>query len=379
MKKILILSANPKDTSKLRLDEEVREIQAALKRARNREQFAIVTEWAIRVDDLRRALLDHQPTIIHFSGHGSEGEGLALENNLGQMQLVSTESLARLFKLFQNTIECVLLNACYSEAQAKAIHEHIDYVIGMNRAIGDKAAIEFAVGFYDALGAGSSYEDCFEVGCTSIDLEGIPESATPVLKARRRNFSFPTQETEINTTLGDTVLRESPAQEAKYNGGIPQSTNGGQMYGGIQPSLNQGSVNVSGVQGSVSGIAAAGQNQNMTGVAIGQISGAVTNTIGQLQASDAPEAPKLADLLQQLQVAIESDADLSEEDKAEALEQVKVLAEVGKAPQEGAMKKTAKRAITMLKGIFAGLPTVATLAEASSQLLPVISSLFGLG
>ncbi len=29
MKKILILAANPTDTSKLRLDEEVREIQAA--------------------------------------------------------------------------------------------------------------------------------------------------------------------------------------------------------------------------------------------------------------------------------------------------------------------------------------------------------------
>jgi len=54
---------------------------------------------------------------------------------------VSTESLAKLFKLFQENVECVLLNACYSEAQAAAIHQHIDCVIGMNQAIGDKAAI----------------------------------------------------------------------------------------------------------------------------------------------------------------------------------------------------------------------------------------------
>jgi hypothetical protein len=32
--------------------------------------------------------------------------------------------------------------------QAEAIVKHIPYVIGMSKAIGDKAAIEFAVGFY---------------------------------------------------------------------------------------------------------------------------------------------------------------------------------------------------------------------------------------
>lgn len=187
VKKILILSANPNNTSKLRLDEEVREIQAGLQRAKKREQFEIISRWAVRVDDLRRALLDHEPQIVHFSGHGSGNDGLALENNSGELQLVSTQSLARLFKLFKDKVECVLLNACYSEVQAEAIHQNIDYVIGMNRAVGDRAAIEFAVGFYDAIGAGRSYEDAFEFGCTSIDLEGIPESQTPILKSKTSN------------------------------------------------------------------------------------------------------------------------------------------------------------------------------------------------
>ncbi len=192
----------------MRLDEEVREIQAALKRANNREQFEIVTSWAIRVEDLRRALLDYQPTIVHFSGHGSGSNGLALENNSGQTQLVSTESLSKLFKSFQEYVECVLLNACYSEAQAEAIHQHIDYVIGMNRAIGDMAAIEFAVGFYDALLAGRSYSDCFELGCASIDLEGIPESQTPVLKARRRYY-----QTQPQTHLESVASAKSSARD----------------------------------------------------------------------------------------------------------------------------------------------------------------------
>ncbi len=139
---------------------------------------------------MRRALLDHQPAIVHFSGHGVGTEGLVLENESGQTQLVSSKSLAYLFKLFQTKIECVLLNACYSEIQAEVIHQYIDYLIGMNQPIGDEAAIKFATGFYDALGAGEPYDRCFEIGCASIALEGMDEAETPKLKARPRPYAF---------------------------------------------------------------------------------------------------------------------------------------------------------------------------------------------
>jgi hypothetical protein len=55
--KILILAANPKNTEKLRLDEEMREIQAGLERARKREQFDLIPRWAVRPQDLLRALV----------------------------------------------------------------------------------------------------------------------------------------------------------------------------------------------------------------------------------------------------------------------------------------------------------------------------------
>ena len=41
VKRILILSANPKNTNRLRLDEEVREIDEGLQRSKNREQFIL--------------------------------------------------------------------------------------------------------------------------------------------------------------------------------------------------------------------------------------------------------------------------------------------------------------------------------------------------
>ena len=100
----------------------MREIKNTLAISPNRDQFQIITESAVRVDDLTRFLSHHQPTIVHFSGHGWGTDGLVLEDNSGHRQLVSTPALAKLFDLFQSQVECVLLNACYSEEQATAIH-----------------------------------------------------------------------------------------------------------------------------------------------------------------------------------------------------------------------------------------------------------------
>ena len=190
MKKILILAANPTNTNKLRLDEEVREIENAHRKAQNREEIEIISKWAVRVHDLRRELLYHKPNIVHFSGHGAGDDGLVLENQSGQKQLVSSKSLADLFKLFKDDVECVVMNACYSEVQAEAIHQHINCVIGMNSKIGDKAAIEFATSFYDALTNARNYQDSFEFGKNALDLENIPESGIPQIKIRDSSKSL---------------------------------------------------------------------------------------------------------------------------------------------------------------------------------------------
>ncbi len=184
VKTILILASNPKNTSQLRLDEEVREIDAGLQRAKKRELFDFKQRWAVRYQDVYQALLDFKPQIVHFSGHGSGDDGLFLENESGNLKLVNTEALAKLFELFSDTIECVVLNACYSEVQASAIAKHIPYVIGMNQEIGDKAAIKFATGFYNALGAGESVEFAYKLGCNVVQLDGIPEYLTPMLKKK---------------------------------------------------------------------------------------------------------------------------------------------------------------------------------------------------
>jgi HEAT repeat protein len=182
---ILILAASPTDQVRLRLDQEVRDIDKSLRRSLHRDRFTLQSQWAVRPRDLRRALLDYNPKIVQFCGHGEGEQGIVLENETGKSQLVSTEAIADLFKLFADKgLECVVLNACYSEVQANAIAQYIPYVIGMSDAIFDKTALKFAVGFYDALGAGWSCEQAFEMGKSAIAMEGIPEADLPILKQK---------------------------------------------------------------------------------------------------------------------------------------------------------------------------------------------------
>ena len=178
---ILLLSSDPTDASRLRIGEEFRGIQDKLQLATLRERFKLNQRMSIRPVDISQALLDLQPQIVHFSGHGSASGALCFETQLGQIHPVSPDALAALFKQFATQVKCIILNACYSKDQAIAIAEHIDYVIGMSQAIGDKAAISFAVGFYQALGAGRTIQDAYELGCVQIRLQGIPEHLTPVL------------------------------------------------------------------------------------------------------------------------------------------------------------------------------------------------------
>lgn len=186
---ILFLAADPADTTRLRLGEELREIQEKLQLAKLRDRFELNARTSVRPADISQALLDINPQVVHFSGHGTRGGELSFEDNQGNAHLVSSVALSTLFDQFSNQIRCVILNACYSESQAQAIAKHIEYVVGTNQAIGDRAAIAFSVGFYQALGAGRSIEDAYKLGCVQIRLQNIPEHLTPILIKKGRLYS----------------------------------------------------------------------------------------------------------------------------------------------------------------------------------------------
>lgn len=185
--KILFLAANPNDTQPLQLDKEVRQITQGLERSKHRDSFLLVQKWAVQIDDLRRAFLDEKPNIVHFSGHGSSEGRIILQSPMDSSQELPIQALGGFFKLFKDTVSCVLLNACYSEKQAQLIAQHIPYVIGMSDAIYDQAALAFSTAFYDALGNGRDIPFAFELAVNTIQMYGIPSEDVPVLIEQTKN------------------------------------------------------------------------------------------------------------------------------------------------------------------------------------------------
>jgi TIR domain/CHAT domain len=182
--KALFLAANPKSTNRLAIDEEMHEIERKFRAAEHRDALVFQSAWAVRPDDLLQLLNQHQPHIVHFSGHGSS-EGLSLAGDDGQERLVTTQALKRLFTTLKDNIRLVFLNACYSHEQAQALIGTIDCVIGMKESIHDTAAIAFASSFYRAIGFGRSIQDAFDQGITSLSLEGIPDEDLPALLVKQ--------------------------------------------------------------------------------------------------------------------------------------------------------------------------------------------------
>jgi hypothetical protein len=97
MIKFLFLTSNPEGTPHLKLDEEVRLITQKIRESEYRDVLKLETLWAVRTSDLLQALNEHQPQIVHFSGHGSQLGEIVLMDNNRQAKPVSAEALKMLF------------------------------------------------------------------------------------------------------------------------------------------------------------------------------------------------------------------------------------------------------------------------------------------
>jgi hypothetical protein len=213
---ILFLAANPLSTDRLALDQEARAIQAELERGGHREEFELVTRWAVEPLDLLRELRRLEPTIVHFSGHGAHPRvnagalgtapgcdiavepallggkptdadpsyGLYLQGTGSGHQLVSAEALAETLGAAGASVRVVVLNAGYSDVQFDAILQHVDCVVGMIGTVNGAAAQAFAIGFYGGLGEGDSIAAAYRQGCAAIGLQGLHESGRPRLRTR---------------------------------------------------------------------------------------------------------------------------------------------------------------------------------------------------
>ena len=182
--KILFLAASPTATAKLELDRELRTIKEKIRLSKYRDNLTLNDEWAVRDEDVLQFINLHHPNIVHFSGHGTTTGELLFEGHKRAIRPIPPKTLQLLLGNFKNHVHLVILNACHSHIQAKAIAEEIDLTIGMQHAINDETAIVFISAFYLALGFGESVQNAFQQGITQLLIKNIPAEQTPQLFTR---------------------------------------------------------------------------------------------------------------------------------------------------------------------------------------------------
>lgn len=351
MRKILLLAANPTST-RLRLDQEIRDIREGLERSRNRHEFEFVQRVAVRPRDIQRALLDEMPQIVHFSGHGEGEAGLFFEDNVGNAKCVSNAALASLFELFAQKakIECVVLNGCYSQRQAEAVSEYMPYVVGIKYVVSEPAAIEFAVGFYDALGSGESVEFAFESGKVAMALSTLGVEDMPILLVGKTRLTQNPECLDVDSTdIGSTVpsptvpsFRSSSSEQYQSN--------------------------------TVSGVTFAGANSNFnfSPVQHQEASVNVTPTFAQTQ-SQYENVQEVVEALSQLKQAIVDNREIDLRVKESALSQViKLEKEIKKDELD---RSSVEQTIKILKMRLEG---VLTLAEPTMKVTALATKVWGI-
>lgn len=178
---VVFLSADPTHT--LSLHEDLRSIQEKVRAAEYRDVLDFDTCPAARLDDMVQALYKTKPQIVHFSGHGSH-DGLMFVGSDGvSRDWVSTEDVTELFTAFRGDIRLVVLSACSTHDQARAIANVVGCAIGTPADIADEAAIVFNAEFYRALAFGESVQGACTKACAVLAAKKLDQVRPKLLVA----------------------------------------------------------------------------------------------------------------------------------------------------------------------------------------------------
>lgn len=160
---ILFLASNPLAANNrdaiISMRAEHSHIAEKLSEPETRKKFELIPRFGISPENMLDAINDYPPAVVHFVGHGLEsdpdtrlGGGLYFfSDDKQRAQLADAAILSAMFRRIKRNhpqLAVILLNACYSEAQAQAISSHGIFTIGSNDELPSEAARLFAAGFY---------------------------------------------------------------------------------------------------------------------------------------------------------------------------------------------------------------------------------------
>lgn len=194
--KVLFLATNP-NQSGLSAEEAARQtaqkISSSASDSHRSDSLEFVSCLASRSDDLLPALMQHTPTVLHYLGDekGScpNDGSIVVQDDTGQLRAINENALKHIFATLRSQkLRVVILNSCHNcGTQLDAIKDTVDFTIEMRngkKESSSKADLIFAASFYRALGMSRSLQEAFDMGKSSLLLEGIPVEETPKLYAR---------------------------------------------------------------------------------------------------------------------------------------------------------------------------------------------------
>lgn len=196
---ILMLTANPAQTTLLKIKEEHSAIAKELED--NQERFLLKCEHSVNKSEFMRFPEELRPDILHFSGHGYGGDeigtGIVVQNDdKNKPDLITPYGLNSLFEYYKRNniaFKTVILNACYTDEQAEIIARYVPYVIGVTVSVIDEHSIAFSKGFYAELSNSTQLDfiKAFDSGRMRAVLEGAKEEHFVLFKHGEK-FHFET-------------------------------------------------------------------------------------------------------------------------------------------------------------------------------------------
>ncbi|AVX22939.1 Uncharacterized protein ALO42_02427 [Pseudomonas syringae pv. atrofaciens] len=180
---ILFFGADPgrKSEKALDLQNEIRGVNSHIRASKHRDALKVNSHWAVRAEDLLQALDENEPAVMHFSGHGTSAGHLVLESPNGEPHLVPLEGMLRAIAGSARYLKLAVFNCCHSLELAERCSVNVHAAIGMDGAIADEAAKDFAARFYASIGFGQDIREAFNRATTQLAMTYPGESHIPQL------------------------------------------------------------------------------------------------------------------------------------------------------------------------------------------------------
>lgn len=236
--KVVLIGASPSGAQSLDIQRDIDGVRAAVDGlvVDGKARFACAPAVLDATKaDIEGALLHPKSAqIVHFSGHGGVGNeldgftGVARRGYLSVLQDHQTKANARLSgESFARTlgraeVQLAVLSACrtadaggpdpWTGVAGALVAEGIPAVVAMQHKVLDAQAVDFAVAFYGALGAGLTLDEAMSIGrCAMVESGDFEEDkpyptewAVPVLYSRIGNGTlWPERSSDASKTAVD--------------------------------------------------------------------------------------------------------------------------------------------------------------------------------